>query len=205
MIRAEELLEYENRLRAEGCTLICGVDEVGRGPLAGPVTCAAVIMDLNDLVQGVNDSKKLSAPRREKLAPLIREKAIAYSVVSYDNLKVDEMNILEATKACMRDAVMSLGAVPDAVLVDALRIDVPYRVVPVVHGDALSYSIAAASILAKTERDAFMREMGEKYPGYGFERNAGYGTAEHIRLLGQYGACPIHRKTFIKKFVTEEQ
>ena len=201
MIRAEELLEYENRLRAEGCTLICGVDEVGRGPLAGPVTCAAVIMDLNDLVQGVNDSKKLSALRREKLAPLIREKAIAYSVVSYDNLKVDEMNILEATKACMRDAVMSLGAVPDAVLVDALRIGVPYRVVPVVHGDALSYSIAAASILAKTERDAFMREMGERYPGYGFERNAGYGTAEHIAALRTLGATPIHRRTFIRKFV----
>lgn len=201
MIRAEELLEYENRLRAEGCTLICGVDEVGRGPLAGPVTCAAVIMDLNDLVQGVNDSKKLSSLRREKLAPLIREKAIAYSVVSYDNLKVDEMNILEATKACMRDAVMSLGAVPDAVLVDALRIDVPYRVVPVVHGDALSYSIAAASILAKTERDAFMREMGERYPGYGFERNAGYGTAEHIAALRTLGATPIHRRTFIRKFV----
>ena len=201
MIRAEELLEYENRLRAEGCTLICGVDEVGRGPLAGPVTCAAVIMDLNDLVQGVNDSKKLSALRREKLAPLIREKAIAYSVVSYDNLKVDEMNILEATKVCMRDAVMSLGAVPDAVLVDALRIDVPYRVVPVVHGDALSYSIAAASILAKTERDAFMREMGERYPGYGFERNAGYGTAEHIAALRTLGATPIHRRTFIRKFV----
>lgn len=201
MIRAEELLEYESRLRAEGCTLICGVDEVGRGPLAGPVTCAAVIMDLNDLVQGVNDSKKLSALRREKLAPLIREKAIAYSVVSYDNLKVDEMNIFEATKACMRDAVMSLGAVPDAVLVDALRIDVPYRVVPVVHGDALSYSIAAASILAKTERDAFMREMGERYPGYGFERNAGYGTAEHIAALRTLGATPIHRRTFIRKFV----
>ena len=201
MIRAEELLEYENRLRAEGCTLICGVDEVGRGPLAGPVTCAAVIMDLNDLVQGVNDSKKLSALRREKLAPLIREKAIAYSVVSYDNLKVDEMNILEATKACMRDAVMSLGAVPDAVLVDALRIDVPYRVVPVVHGDALSYSIAAASILAKTVRDAFMRELGERYPGYGFERNAGYGTAEHIAALRTLGATPIHRRTFIRKFV----
>lgn len=201
MIRAEELLEYESRLRAEGCTLICGVDEVGRGPLAGPVTCAAVIMDLNDLVQGVNDSKKLSALRREKLAPLIREKAIAYSVVSYDNLKVDEMNILEATKACMRDAVMSLGAVPDAVLVDALRIDVPYRVVPVVHGDALSYSIAAASILAKTERDTFMREMGERYPGYGFERNAGYGTAEHIAALRTLGATPIHRRTFIRKFV----
>ena len=201
MIRAEELLEYESRLRAEGCTLICGVDEVGRGPLAGPVTCAAVIMDLDHLVQGVNDSKKLSALRREKLAPLIRENAIAYSVVSYDNLKVDEMNILEATKACMRDAVMSLGAVPDAVLVDALRIDVPYRVVPVVHGDALSYSIAAASILAKTERDAFMREMGERYPGYGFERNAGYGTAEHIAALRTLGATPIHRRTFIRKFV----
>ena len=201
MVRAEELTKYENALLAEGCRYICGVDEVGRGPLAGPVTCAAVIMPLDDLIQGVNDSKKVSKGKREKLSALIREKAVAFSVVSYDNFKVDEMNILEATKACMRDAVCSLSVKPDVVLVDALKIDVPFRVVPLVHGDALSYSIAAASILAKVERDAFMTEMSAKYPQYGFERNAGYGTAEHIAAIGTYGATEIHRRTFIKNFV----
>ena len=126
---------------------------------------------------------------------------MAYSVVSYDNVRVDEMNILEATKACMRDAVCSLSVKPDAVLVDALRIDVPFRVVPLVHGDALSYSIAAASILAKVERDAFMSAISEKYPQYGFERNVGYGTAEHIAALKEFGPTEIHRRTFIKNFV----
>lgn len=203
MVRAEELLKYETALLEEGCRYLCGVDEVGRGPLAGPVTCAAVIMPLDDLIQGVNDSKKVAKGKREKLSALIREKAIAYSVVSYDNVKVDEMNILEATKACMRDAVCSLAVKPDAVLVDALKIDVPFRVVPVVHGDALSYSIAAASIIAKVERDAYMREVAAKYPQYGFERNVGYGTAEHIAALRTYGATEIHRKTFIGNFVSQ--
>lgn len=203
MVRAEELIEYETALLKEGCRYVCGVDEVGRGPLAGPVTCAAVIMPLDDLIQGVNDSKKVAKGKREKLSALIREKAVAFSVVSYDNVKVDEMNILEATKACMRDAVCSLSVKPDVVLVDALAIDVPYRVVPVIHGDALSYSIAAASIIAKVERDAFMREAAEKYPQYGFERNVGYGTAEHIAALRTYGATEIHRRTFIKNFIPQ--
>ena len=201
MVHAADLMEYEKRLMEEGCKLICGVDEVGRGPLAGPVTCAAVIMPLDDLIEGVNDSKKVAKKKRERLAEEIKSKAIAYSVVSYDNGKIDEMNILAATKACMAEAVGSLAVTPDVVIVDALKLDISVRTFGIVHGDAQSYSIAAASILAKVERDAFMREMDERYPGYGFSRNVGYGTAEHIAALKELGATPIHRRTFIGHFV----
>ena len=131
--------------------------------------------------------------------------AVAYSVVSYDNRRIDEMNILAATKACMADAVAALSVTPDVVIVDALKLDIPVRTVGIVHGDALSYSIAAASIIAKVERDAFMAEMDGKYPGYGFARNAGYGTAEHIAALRNLGPTEIHRRTFIKNFVGEEK
>lgn len=204
MVHASELMAYEDKLRAEGCAYICGVDEVGRGPLAGPVTCAAVIMPLDALIEGVNDSKKVSKKKRERLAEEIKKNAVAYSVVSYDNAVIDDMNILNATKACMRDAIMSLSVTPDVVLIDAVKLDLPVRTVSVVHGDALSYSIAAASIIAKVHRDAFMAEMDEKFPGYGFSRNAGYGTAEHIAALKSLGATPIHRRTFIKNFVEAE-
>lgn len=125
-------------------------------------------------------------------------------MVSYDNAAIDDMNILNATKECMRDAIMSLSVTPDVVLIDAVKLDLPVRTVSVVHGDALSYSIAAASIIAKVHRDAFMAEMDEKFPGYGFSRNAGYGTAEHIAALKSLGATPIHRRTFIKNFVEAE-
>ncbi|MCQ2602339.1 MAG: ribonuclease HII [Clostridia bacterium] len=201
MVRAEDLLEYEKSLLERGYKHICGIDEVGRGPLAGPVTCTAVIMPLDDLIQGVNDSKKVSKNKREKLYDLILEKAIAVSTVSYDNYKIDEMNILEATKACMKDAIMSLSVKPDVVLVDALKLDIPYPTQGIIHGDAISYSIGAASIVAKVTRDRFMYEMAQKYPEYGFEKNVGYGTAQHIAALKEYGATPIHRKTFIKNFV----
>lgn len=203
MVHASELMRYENELLAQGCRYICGVDEVGRGPLAGPVTCAAVIMPLDDLIEGVNDSKKVAKKKRERLAEEIRKRAVAFSVVSYDNRKIDEMNILAATKACMAEAVNSLSVTPDVVLVDALQLDVPVRTAGIIHGDALSYSIAAASIIAKVERDAFMAEMDTKYPGYGFARNAGYGTAEHIAALKALGATDIHRRTFIRNFVSE--
>ncbi len=201
MVRAEDLLEYEKSLLERGYKYICGIDEVGRGPLAGPVTCTAVIMPLDDLIQGVNDSKKVSKNKREKLYDLILEKAIAVSTVSYDNFKIDELNILEATKACMKDAIMSLAVKPDVVLVDALKLDIPYPTQGIIHGDAISYSIGAASIVAKVTRDRFMYEMAQKYPEYGFEKNVGYGTAQHIAALKEYGATPIHRKTFIKNFV----
>lgn len=201
MVHAAELLKYEKELLAKGYKYICGVDEVGRGPLAGPVTCAAVIMPLDDLIEGVNDSKKVAKKKRERLAEEIKKKAVAYSIVSYDNNRIDEMNILAATKACMADAVNSLSVAPDVVIVDALRLDVPYPTFGIVHGDAQSYSIAAASIIAKVDRDAYMTEMAEKYPNYDFANNVGYGTAKHIAALKEYGATDIHRRTFIKNFV----
>ena len=201
MVDVNELMQYERQLLDAGYKYICGVDEVGRGPLAGPVTCSAVIMPLDDLIQGVNDSKKVSKNKRIKLYDIIMEKAIAVNTVSYDNHQIDEMNILEATKACMRDAIMGLSIAPDVVLVDALKLDIPYKTMGIIKGDALSYSIASASIVAKVTRDKFMFEMAEKYPEYGFESNVGYGTAQHISALKELGATPIHRKTFIKNFV----
>ena len=205
MVHASELMRYERELMAQGCRYICGVDEVGRGPLAGPVTCAAVVMPLDDLIEGVNDSKKVATKKRERLAELIKEKAVAYRVASYDNRKIDEMNILAATKACMAEAVAGLAVTPDVVIVDALTLDIPVRTFGIVHGDAQSYSIAAASILAKVERDAYMTGMDEVYPGYGFSSNAGYGTAAHIAALKELGPTPIHRRTFIGHFVNADE
>ena len=201
MVDVHELLEYEKKCLDAGYKYICGVDEVGRGPLAGPVTCTAVIMPLDDLIQGVNDSKKVSKNKRIKLYDVIIEKAIAVNTVSYDNHQIDEMNILEATKACMRDAIMGLSVKPDIVLVDALKLDIPYKTMGIIKGDALSYSIASASIVAKVTRDKFMFEMAEKHPEYDFQNNVGYGTAKHIAALKEFGPAPIHRKTFIKNFV----
>ena len=201
MVDVHELLEYEKKCLDAGYKYICGVDEVGRGPLAGPVTCTAVIMPLDDLIQGVNDSKKVSKNKRIKLYDVLMEKAIAVNTVSYDNHQIDEMNILEATKACMRDAIMGLSVKPDIVLVDALKLDIPYKTMGIIKGDALSYSIASASIVAKVTRDKFMFEMAEKHPEYDFQNNVGYGTAKHIAALKEFGPTPIHRKTFIKNFV----
>ena len=201
MVKPEDLLTYENQLRERGYKYICGVDEVGRGPLAGPVTCCAVIMDLDDLIVGVNDSKKVSKSKREKLFDVIMSKAIAVSTVSYSPEKIDEMNILNATKACMKDAIMSLAVKPDIVIVDALQLDIPYKTFGIIHGDALSYSIGAASIVAKVTRDRYMEEMAKEYPQYDFEHNMGYGTAKHISALKEFGPTPIHRKSFIGHFV----
>lgn len=201
MVKPEDLLTYENQLRERGYKYICGVDEVGRGPLAGPVTCCAVIMDLDDLIVGVNDSKKVSKSKREKLFDVITSKAIAVSTVSYPPEKIDEMNILNATKACMKDAITSLAVKPDVVIVDALQLDIPYKTFGIIHGDALSYSIGAASIVAKVTRDRYMEEMAKEYPQYDFEHNMGYGTAKHISALKEFGPTPIHRKSFIGHFV----
>lgn len=198
MVHAEQLMQYENELLKKGYRYICGVDEVGRGPLAGPVTCAAVIMPLDDLIDGVNDSKKVSKGKREKLYDLIVDRAISYCVCSYDHRKIDEMNILNATKACMAEAIEGLDVKPDVVIVDAVQLDIPYKTFGIIHGDALSYSIAAASIVAKVTRDRFMKEMAALYPGYDFENNMGYGTAKHIAALKELGKCPIHRESFIK-------
>ncbi len=200
---AEEKLQYERALLAKGCRYIVGVDEVGRGPLAGPVVCAAVIMPLDEdsLVIGVDDSKKLSAKKREQLAEQIKERALCFHIVEIDEKTIDEINILQATRLGMKKAIEGLSLQGDTVLTDGnmtLDIALPQR--SVVHGDALSYSIGAASIVAKVHRDALMDEYAKQYPYYGFEKNKGYGTAEHIKGIKEQGICPIHRKTFTKNF-----
>ena len=195
-------LFFEKSYRAQGAKYICGVDEVGRGPLAGPVTVCAVIMDLDKIVDGVDDSKKLSEKKREKLFDPIVNAAIAKSVVSLDNEYIDEVNILNATKDAMKRAIESLDVKPDVVLVDAVNLDIPYKTHAIIKGDALSYSIGCASIIAKVTRDGFMKKLDEVYPGYGFASNKGYGSAQHIAAIKEKGPCPVHRRTFIKNFIS---
>ena len=196
------MLEFEKQCLEKGQKYVAGVDEVGRGPLAGPVVVASVIMPLGeeDIIQGVNDSKKVSEKNREILYGKILEKAIAYSIEWADEKVIDEINILEATKGCMKRAIESLSVAPDTVLIDAVKIDCKYPILPIIKGDAKSYSIACASILAKVTRDRYMVEMDEKYPQYGFASNKGYGSQKHIEALKTIGACPLHRKSFIKNF-----
>lgn len=203
---AEEKLQFERCLQQKGYRYIVGVDEVGRGPLAGPVVCAAVVMPLeeSDLVVGVDDSKKLSEKKRETLAEEIKKKAIAYTMVEVSEKTIDEINILEATKLGMKRAIESLtlpdGSTPEVVLTDGnMTLDITLPQQSVIHGDALSYSIGAASIIAKVYRDHLMEEYAKEYPAYAFEKNKGYGTAAHIQAIKEYGLCPIHRWTFTKK------
>ncbi|MDE5616208.1 MAG: ribonuclease HII [Clostridia bacterium] len=197
------MLEYEKQCLENGQKYIAGVDEVGRGPLAGPVVVASVIMPLDDenIIQGVNDSKKVSEKNREILYDKILEKAIAYSVEWADEKVIDEINILQATKLCMKKAIESLSVSPDTVLIDAVNIDCKYPVLPIIKGDAKSYSIACASILAKVTRDRYMVEMDGKYPEYGFASNKGYGSSMHMEALKSVGPCPIHRRSFIKNII----
>ena len=198
MEKQKNNLEYENKMLAAGYSKIAGVDEVGRGPLAGPVCCACVIMPLDDIIEGIDDSKKVSEKKREKLFGLIKEKAIAYQIEFVDENTIDEINILEATKKCMAKAINNMPIMPDIVLVDAVKnLDTEVATLPIIHGDALSYNIAAASILAKVTRDKLMVEYGKKYPQYGFEKHKGYGTKMHIDALKEYGPLSIHRKSFL--------
>lgn len=199
---ASDKLKIERELLSQGFETIAGVDEVGRGPLAGPVVCAAVVMPLKEIeiIQGVDDSKKLSPKKRELLAKLIRERALAYTVYEVNEKIIDEINILQATRLGMKNALESLKIVPDTVITDGnMTLDIPFPQRSIVHGDALSYSIGAASIVAKVFRDALMEEYAKTYPAYGFERNKGYGTAEHIRAIKEHGICPIHRQDVRKK------
>ncbi len=182
---------------ADGGTL-AGVDEAGRGPLAGPVFAAAVVLGDDVIIEGINDSKKLSEKKREKLYDEICEKATAYCVASVDEATIDEINILQATFCAMRDAVSGLGMVPDSVLVDGNK-SPGIACTTVVKGDSKSMSIAAASILAKVSRDRYITKMSEIYPEYGFEKHKGYGTKAHYEAIAEHGICPIHRKTFLKK------
>ena len=194
------LYEFEKQKRAEGYELICGVDEAGRGPLAGPVFAAAVILPSDYEIEGINDSKKLSPKKREKLFDEIIEHAVAYSIRSCDQKIIDEINILQATMLAMKTAVESLSVKPEIVFVDGNRL--PNWEIPsesIVTGDATSASIAAASILAKVSRDRFMLEMDKKYPEYEFAKHKGYPTELHYEKIREYGPCEIHRKTFLKK------
>ena len=196
-------LIYERELISEGKLLVAGMDEVGRGPLCGPVVCAAVILPLGEdaLIDGVDDSKKLSEKKRKMLSDAIKERAIAYSICEVSPEVIDEINILEATKLCMKNCVNTLSVRPDALLVDAVKADFGVYTRSLIKGDALSYLIGAASILAKVYRDELMEDFAKIYPGYGFEKHKGYGTKEHIEAIKRLGPCPIHRKTFIKNFV----
>lgn len=184
---------------------VAGMDEVGRGPLAGPVVAACVMMPPNCLIEGVNDSKKLSKKKLELLHGRITEAALAYGVAFVDEKTIDEINILQATKRAFKlafEAMLEKGVSCGTVFVDAVKgLDIDAEQYPLIHGDSLCYSIAAASIVAKVERDRFMVEMAQKYPEYGFERNVGYGTKQHIDALKQFGPCEIHRRSFIKNFV----
>lgn len=194
-------LIYERELNEAGYGRICGVDEVGRGPLAGPVVCAAVIMPLDDIIEGVDDSKKLTAKKRETLSEKIREKAVAYAICAVEPQVIDEINILEATKLCMKRAVESLELTPDYVITDGnMTLDINFPQRSIVKGDRLSYTIGAASIVAKVYRDNLMKEYAEVYPAYAFERNKGYGTKLHIEGIKKAGLCPVHRRSFTKRW-----
>ena len=197
--RVEALCAFEKKY--PDARLICGIDEVGRGPLAGPVMAGAVILPKDCRILYINDSKKLTEKRRESLFDVIRSEAAAYAVASASPEEIDSMNILQATYAAMRRAVAALELRPELLFVDAVHIpDLDIRQVSIIHGDALSQSIAAASILAKVTRDRLMTEYDALYPQYAFASNKGYGTAAHISALQEYGPCPIHRRSFIGHF-----
>ena len=214
--RLQQLKKVEEELYMQkGLKTIAGIDEAGRGPLAGPVVVACCIMPRDSMIEGVNDSKKIAEKKREKLYELITNEAISYGVGMVGQTEIDEMNILNATKKGLTKAIQEveeklkqkpeLGVTkPDAILVDALtKIDtdgIPYK--SIVHGDAISYSIACASIIAKVTRDRIMRQWDEVYPQYGFTKHKGYGTAAHIQAIQEYGLCPLHRRSFTKNFVS---
>lgn len=190
---------YEKTAREKGYTIVAGTDEAGRGPLAGPVCAAAVILPEDLVIEGLNDSKKISEKKREKLYNIILEKAISYGIAFATHEEIDEINILNASQLAMRRAVAQLDPQPDLVLVDGnIARDFEMDTVPIVKGDALSMSIAAASILAKVTRDRFCMEMDEAYPAYHFAAHKGYPTKEHMDLVRELGPCPLHRKTFLK-------
>ena len=201
------MLEYENRWLNLGAKFIAGMDEVGRGSLAGPVVCASVIMPLDNIIDGVNDSKKLSEKKRIILDKKIRELALSFSIVEIDPKTIDKINILNATKMGMVKAVNGLSVKPDVVLIDAVSLSdlaPTIKQESIIKGDMKSYSIACASIIAKVYRDNLMTQIADKYPEYTFAKHKGYGTKEHIEAIKKYGPCELHRKTFIKHFVKEE-
>ena len=206
-LRLTKLKEIEEEIynQNENIKYICGIDEAGRGPLAGPVVVASVIMPRDSKIEGINDSKKVSEKKREMLFDKIIEEAISYGIGIIDPKEIDEINILEATKKGLTTSLKELKTKPDVIVVDALKgidtLGIPYK--SLIKGDAICYSISAASILAKVTRDRIMRQWDEIYPMYGFEKHKGYGTKAHTEAIKQYGLCPIHRRSFTKNFVQE--
>ncbi len=190
------MLEYETALYNEGIKLICGIDEAGRGPLIGPVVAAAVILPINYFHKDIKDSKKLSEKKREMLYDIINENALSIGVGIIDEKTIDEVNIYEATKLAMKEAVSNLKIKPEHVLIDAMKLDLEIPSTSIIKGDALSESIAAASIIAKVTRDRILKDMDKEYPMYDLINNKGYGTRKHIEALKKYGPCKYHRKTF---------
>lgn len=198
-------LKFENEAYENGYACVCGVDEAGRGPLAGPVFAAAVVLGRGQIIDGVNDSKKLSEKKREALFDKIKEEALFYSIASVDEKTIDEINILNATFLAMKKAVEGLEIQPDYAMIDGNKTpDLSIDCEAVVKGDANSVSIAAASILAKVSRDRYMLEMAEKYPEYKFEKHKGYGTKLHYQMLDEYGPSEIHRQTFLKTWYAKK-
>lgn len=201
--RLKQLKQIEEEIYNTGVETICGIDEAGRGPLAGPVVVAVVIMPRDSFIEGVNDSKKVSEKKRELLYDLITKEAIAWGVGIIDQKEIDRINILNATKEGLTTAIKNLEVKPDRIIVDALKgidtLGIPYT--SIIKGDAKCYSIAAASIIAKVTRDRIMRQWDEIYPQYGFEKHKGYGTAMHMQAIREYGLCPLHRRSFTKNIV----
>ncbi len=200
-VKTVNLWEIEDELKARGIGVICGVDEAGRGPLAGPVCAAAVILPEHLEIPGLNDSKKLSDKKRRELYPIIKEQAVAYGIAFASEQEIDEINILQATFLAMKRAIAQLDGKADFALIDGNReTDFGMEVMTVVKGDSRSANIAAASVLAKVTRDEYMEKLAEQFPEYGFEVHKGYGTKKHYEAIEQHGMCPAHRRSFLKKF-----
>lgn len=204
-LRLEGMLRYEKDLYSKGTFLIAGVDEVGRGPLAGPVVAAAVILPKNCKIKGLNDSKKIPKKKHEEIFQAVKDNALAIGIGIMDNHVIDKVNIYEATKLAMKEAISQLEPQPEHLLIDAMKLDLPISQTSIIKGDANSLSIAAASIVAKVTRDKIMADYDQEFPGYDFSQNAGYGTAKHLEGIDKHGITPIHRTSFepIKTIVSE--